>query len=341
MKTTFYLSIVLFLLNSYADGQVIHGKVLDAKSMEAVRYANVYLEGTSIGSVTDNYGRFHFDIKSHRGIPIIVSTIGYKSKREPEYRSNQELTVYLEQKNYMLAETEIKARRITRSRRANYLREFKDEFLGRSSNAYRCEILNKKDILFEYDQEAKILYASSKKPLIIKNHGLGYQITYFLDHFISTRKEVFYDGYYFFNEIEPISQLEATQYSDNRFRAYRGSRLALIRAIYQENIEQKLFSLYDQNNDLIDLKEILRKLPDGEKEICLDQGLIVQFGYQPFERKSRLIPIDSCIRITKEGYFNGKSIKWTDHIAKKRVADLLPFEYKLTEKQKSVFDHMK
>ncbi len=335
-KNLLFIPILFLCVNSFS--QKISGRIQDLKTNKPVPYATIYLEGTTIGTVSNINGDFNLNLKNHESIPIIVSVIGYKSKRFTNYDLNSHFVVQLDPAEYTLVETEIKAKRITRAARARYTAEFKREFLGISRNAYRCEILNEKDLKYDYDKSTKTLIANSKKPLIIKNNALGYEITYYLDHFISTEKDIYYDGYYFFKEIQAQSLIEAKRINDNRFNTYLGSRLALIRSIYNDDLEKNMFKLYDTSYSEIKLNEILDSLPSGDKRICLGQELTIHFGYLEFPHKSKLIPIDSCIQITKEGYFNAKSIKWTNRIALKRVADLLPFEYKLSEEQKAFFN---
>ncbi len=340
IKKIFFVLAIFFFSNTLF-AQRLNGRIIDLSSEDPVIYANIYLEGTTIGTVSDGNGNFSLDIRNYNGIPIIVSTIGYKSRRITEYPVNQNLCIGLEKAEYTLTVTEVKAKKLNRAARARYLAEFKREFLGVSGNAYRCEILNEKDLIYDYDKASKTLFVNSKKPLKIKNNALGYEVTYHLDNFISAREFVFYDGYYFFTEIESKSQLEVEKIEDNRYSAYLGSRLALIRSIYDKNLKNNLFTLYDTNYTEIKLKKIIDELPSGDKIFCPGQELIIHFGFNQFPIKSRLIPIDSCIRITKEGYFNANSIKWGDRISIDRVADLLPFEYKLSEKQKTAFEFMK
>ena len=63
------------------------------------------------------------------------------------------------------------------------MRIFRNEFLGRSSNASNCIIMNEGDITFNYQTNKDTLKAIAYKPLVILNQALGYQVTYYLDKF--------------------------------------------------------------------------------------------------------------------------------------------------------------
>ena len=275
------------------------------------------------------------------GIPLVVSAISYESSYVEDYESDELFVVELIPKLYLLPETEIIAKRIKHRRRKSRLNQFKDEFLGKSSNANRCEILNETDLQFNYDKKSKVLYASSKKPLIILNQNLGYKITYYLEEFRSTRKYTFYQGSFFFEEITPKNSVEEKKFEDNRFSTYLGSRMSLIRAIYKNKLKQNLFTLTDTSDYEFFPDQFVIKHKGGLKSIRLGQELKIHYGYPQFRKVSKMTPLVSSITITKEGYFNAKTIRWSGYISFRRIADLLPFDYELNNKQRSIWKYQR
>jgi len=42
-----------------------------------------------------------------------------------------------------------------------------------------------------------------------------------------------------------------------------------------------------------------------------------------------MVPLADCIEISKNGYYNPDLIRWQGSMTKKRVGDLLPYDFKL------------
>src|SRR5688500_12043117 len=56
----------------------ITGKLVDSKSKEPIPYASVYIKGKSIGTTTNEDGRFQFHVPSgFAKDTLVVSVIGY------------------------------------------------------------------------------------------------------------------------------------------------------------------------------------------------------------------------------------------------------------------------
>jgi hypothetical protein len=65
-------------------------------------------------------------------------------------------------KVYEFSEVVINAKSHVRERKMN-LRVFKDEFLGTTSNAMKCDIMNENEITFNYDSDRDTLKAFASK----------------------------------------------------------------------------------------------------------------------------------------------------------------------------------
>jgi len=76
-----------FLVSSYAAAQgTISGIVLDYETKQPLPGANVFLQGTVIGSVTDNDGFFRIGNVPDEQITLIVTMIGYLKYSQPDVR---------------------------------------------------------------------------------------------------------------------------------------------------------------------------------------------------------------------------------------------------------------
>ena len=107
--------LVLFLSLKSADGQVhyrfYYGTIFTAESRSPLSNVNISFEGSKLGSVTDQKGAFSFYIDT---IPIfmIVSHLGFKTKRILLDGTSNSMTIYMEREIRELKEVVISANRI-------------------------------------------------------------------------------------------------------------------------------------------------------------------------------------------------------------------------------------
>ena len=77
----FFLS---FVLSGLGQNKIVYsGKVIDSKDNTPVPFCNVYIENTSIGTVTNNDGDFRISIPGRVYNNLCFSFIGYKTKKIP------------------------------------------------------------------------------------------------------------------------------------------------------------------------------------------------------------------------------------------------------------------
>ncbi len=83
MKTTFYIllnfTFYMFFGKLYANDYTISGYVTDTKSEQSLIGANIYIEGTSLGSATDEKGYYKITSVKEGVYTIKVSYIGYET----------------------------------------------------------------------------------------------------------------------------------------------------------------------------------------------------------------------------------------------------------------------
>ncbi len=79
-RPVFYLLLCLPFLG-FAQDLVIKGHVADASG--PVPFANVFLEGTSLGATTDENGKFELHGLQEGGYILVVSSLGYRTYRKP------------------------------------------------------------------------------------------------------------------------------------------------------------------------------------------------------------------------------------------------------------------
>ena len=171
------LFLIFACLPNYS--QSISGRVFDNNTKNPLPFANVFFNGTTIGTYANDFGKFDLIVPKNGRFPLAVSAIGYESVLLSDYSTDQSLSIFMNPKIYELDEVTVTANMSLADRMARkyYLNLFKRQFLGESLNASHCKILNENDIVFQYIDNKDILKAYSKNPLIIINKDLGYQIT--------------------------------------------------------------------------------------------------------------------------------------------------------------------
>lgn len=318
---------------------VIKGKLLEKETNNPIPFAHVFIEGTLIGTTSDENGYFNLKMEEISSKPLIASAIGYVNLSFLGYNSDREIILYLKNKMYLLDDIERKADNLSFKRK---MRMFESYFLGISDNAANSEITNPKDIELFYDKKTKTLHASSSEPIIINNHSLGYRIIYYLKEFSASQYDIQYTGNYFFEELQNNQESVKKNIASRRRSTYKGSKMHLIRSIWDNKLKKEGFTLFYNNYKKVKLDDVSSILPTGEKIICFKQDIIINYGtsgynevnlgdYNP-DVLSYLAQAGGCTKIGEDGYYDPKSVRWSGKISERRIADLLPYEYYPTKK---------
>ena len=321
------LLLLVISLCIYYNGynQVINGVVIDKNTNETIPYANIYFSKTSYGTTSDQNGTFKIDISKYSSKPITVSAIGYFSTTIDYFYNNEELKVKLIPKVYNINEAQVSSKSLVRERKKN-IRLFREEFLGTTDNSWDCEIINEKDITFNYFNDEDTLKAYASKPLIIKNRALGYNITYYLDIFeyYKNSKFVFFAGNFIFEEENSIF---SDAVKKNREFVYQGSRIHFFRSLWEDQLSRNHFRMVNSENKKVRYEDIVVEDEEGNKYLKYRGNLRVYY----FEIESTL-SISGLVSFEQNGNFDPVGIKWTGAMAGDRIADWLPLDYQQKEK---------
>jgi hypothetical protein len=229
MKTL--LPFIFCLLFSLANAQVrVTGKVIDMDG-NPLEGASVYINNSSIGTTTSLQGYFDLSVE-HGYYVLIVSYLGYETT---SYNLNtlevpQSIVFKLAEKPNRLNEVVIKKEdNMSRSKRAFFMKKFKDNFLGTTFLSTKTKIKNEYAIKFEYDDPTHTLDVYTIEPLVIENKGLGYKITYDLVHFQLDAVRVSYLGYSKFEDLEGSTRKER-KWKEAREITYEGSLVHFLKS---------------------------------------------------------------------------------------------------------------
>jgi hypothetical protein len=203
MKLYYHCFLVFWLpLVGYAQGPVwkIGGIVYD-ESGKPLPFVAVYVNNTSIGTVTDKAGKFSIDVApQYKKVELVASFVGYKPEAKqlqsvPGQTSN---VVFKLDLNNIIAEVIVKGKRDRHWRRKWKI--FENGLLGDSPFARQCRILNPEAITLGLDEQTGRVTASSAEPVLIQNPALGYRISFHMSKFESNGRKTFLAGYKFFQD---------------------------------------------------------------------------------------------------------------------------------------------
>lgn len=337
---------LFLLLPIHLYAQVIKGKVTDATTGNAIENVNVYLDGTYQGTTTDSLGNFILNNTLKTNAPIIISYVGYQAQTIKDYTS-EALKIALKHKVIALKEVTIEAD--DEISRAKAMRIFLAEFIGEGN----CVINNPDDIYFRYNKKKNILTAGADKPLLIHNKTLGYTITYFLNTFIRYPYQTVYKGNYFFAEdTAGLSTRKVKQIMQARNKAYYGSRMHFIRALWANELVKNNFQMYTTLMGVIDysisyLQSDLNFLSynriieniEGRKFVLLNKANMDEKKYDKnevyitystdkrvFHSFMRQESGTNGVIIDSNGYHDD-GLQWNGEFGIARVGELLPYEF--------------
>jgi hypothetical protein len=325
------LVFILFNLYLIAHTQVIKGTVFDQKTKEAIYSASVYLNGTFVGELTDKNGSFELDISKYPAMPVTVSALGYYTKTLTNVSDAKPFTIYMEPKLFELNEVVINAKSRSRDRRSS-LTIFRTAFIGETVYASNCIITNEDDINFRYSPDRDTLTAYALKPILIDNKALGYKIVYYLDKFEYCKHEgsFTFKGNIVFKEDMSTDPVARHVFEENRESAYLGSRMHFFRALWLEDLTSAGFTVKNHANEPLNNRKFI--IQDEAKRKFIKYHEPLGICYNSKVPRSYMVFLKERVFFDKNGYFDPAGLSWQGNMGQQRIADLLPFEYKIKEK---------
>ena len=207
--------------------------------------ANVYLNNTSIGTVSNNLGEFELTHVPLGPFDLVVSYLGYETfKIEVDVaKLTSQLRIVLIPKVNELQEVIVEA--YDKDGWQNWGQLFIENFIGSSSFANDCFLQNKEVLRFRLNKKKNTLKVVADDRIIIENRALGYLLKYDLTafEFNLTTKEFYFGGYPFFEELETTKKRVEKKYIENRREAYYGSITHFMRSVYRNKIGEQGFEV--------------------------------------------------------------------------------------------------
>ena len=341
----------------------ISGTVVDELTADPIAGAQIFLNGTTIGTTSTPDGRYILN-----GIPegifeLVVSFIGFESANTTINTSklSPELHFILVEKTYQLNQIIVKP---DPKRWKQDLDLFNDYFLGTGPFSSDTKILNPEVLTFYYNDNERIFTATANDRLTIENKALGYTIYYLLEHFelnYATSSNSFAGRPFFVPMISRRKRVNS-RWHQNRKTAYYGSfqhftqslidgksetNGFIVRAEEQRDEKRYLtkqplstssyFSQYDSTTYMLKFKNFLNVTYENEYEdpsyLLSIQSVFDSHPRQLVQYQNSIVTIvQDSILIDKSGYIhNPLAIYCGGYWGFEKISDLLPLEYTVTE----------
>ncbi len=250
MQRVFIAKLILILLflidiDLLKAQSTIEGSIVDVKTGEPLHGAHVFLSGTRIGTATNAAGRFQIRNIPSGSYRLVVSMIGFDRQIAQVSLSPGETVNFspkLESVTYDLGE--IYAGNLD-ERWERGLERFTQLFIGESVMADSVEIKNPEVLRFHTRWWGRFT-AEALAPLLIINHSLGYEITFYLNDFTHTGTRTRWDGEPFYTEMVPADSAQARLWRINREKSFRGSIRHFLISVIEDSMADNGFVMYTQ-----------------------------------------------------------------------------------------------
>lgn len=246
MKKSLLLATFLFLaVRIFAQTGTLTGQVKDAETGEPLPFCSVFVNNTTVATVTDLDGRYTLSGLEAVPLEIGFSFLGYTAQtRKITIKPGATLTINLSMVPLAqeLSEQEVKSSRDKTWERD--LRKFQNLFIGTDEAAAQTTLLNPWVIDFPAPVEKGTFLASATQPLEIENRYLGYKITFNLKEFVDAPAAYRIVGAARFELLPPESEAQQAIWEKNRATIYQRSPMNLFRALLKGTQEREGFYLY-------------------------------------------------------------------------------------------------
>ncbi len=328
---------ILALSVSAQESATIFGLVRDVESNERLPYVNVFLENTTLGDASDDSGRYVIESVPPGFYNLVVSHIGYDMRVVPVRLQRDEklqLDITLTPKPLEGEEIEVEAQ--SPEEWQKMFETFRSIFIGQTSNAKECRILNPFVLDLQRHPKTHTLYASTDSTLRLQNDALGYRIDVILDHFHWLDDSGSYTIYPRFIEMQSKNRKQQKEWRKARNNLYERSLRQFLAYLAQNNlpIGYKVFMYatkpmpsYKELSH-IDLN-LMRKPVIGQPDaIRFEASWPLKVTYEIYNRPSFLELRYGYVIINKSGaYYPINGIVLSGYWGTFRMADTLPRDF--------------
>lgn len=356
-----FLALIFSMLVSLSFAQNayygISGVVVNAESKVPLQGASVYAENTTLGTTSDQDGRFFLQLPNG-GYNLVISYTGYNTQNLRVANSSTDpLHIEMSLKDKAMQEVAIVSTNEVKNGWEKYGSFFTSDFIGQTANSKACTIKNPEVLKFYFSKRKNRLKVLATEPLMIDNSSLGYTIKYELDSFVHEYNSsmTVYTGNPLFQEMKSDDTLQIQKWHDARIKAYYGSLLHFMRSVYAKSLDEESFEIkfvvkingLDSALKVDDFYEALRYKKDETNSTVLiepkepvvgvlynaetpEQAYLLENKESPseFQFSSIACKPGTTVRIEKNGfYYEQNDILISEYWEWNKMADMLPFDY--------------
>ena len=365
---------------------VLRGQVNDGSTGEGLAYATVYFDGTGVGAVTDETGGFAVRLPRDFRLPreLRVSFVGYGSLSAEITTARAPVRFELAPAQQRLVDVEVGGV----DRRAENLAEFRRHLLGTDGWAMRTSVDHEDRLFFSRErvrdtlravyaqqqswrpptdlEEAEWLPGGTHKaysrdvrfevtadgPLTVSLPHLGYELDFDLGAFVldyDTERYSYTAGKYF-KDLLPEGGTARRRILRNRRRAYYGSQMHFLRALYHNAVDTAGFLVREVLPDTsgkprrlrtTDLEPFLERDSVGRLDLSALIGksfIVLYYGGRqgrpvPRDRRERHRPRQSQLYVLgpgpvrADGTVPSTDLAFLGDIGRRALSWALPAEY--------------
>jgi hypothetical protein len=256
--STLFAVIAPFVSAGMPESYKITGLVLNKETNDPIPLVEVFISGSTYGSITDEEGKFELET-SYFPCQLIASHISYAPfNKLVDAESRTDITIRLIPYQYELKEITVESM----SRRKDNMELFKRGFLGWDYIASTCTILNDSVLSFSWD--SLVFSASAYQPVLLDNPKLGYRVKIILKNFKLIYKPEDYkrihkgrkikpdvtDAIYhiacnfFYSPYPSGTRREQERIEKTRRKVFYGSKMHFLRALYSGQLKVHGYKIY-------------------------------------------------------------------------------------------------
>ena len=244
LKNTFLLTFLLMTITSFAQIR-IEGVIVSMIDKKPVPNASVYINNSSTGTASDESGRFALTVYTLTS-ELVVSHLSFEKQvlKVDGSQLTGALTIMLKPKTDMMEHVTVGVK--SKETWKKWGKLFSACFIGELEFSKQCVILNPEVIRFSYNKNKQVLIARARKPIVIENRALGYKVHFDMDSFSYSFPDsrILRSGSSFFELLPAKDSAELAMFASNRVYAYKGSKMHLMRSLFDRDHKKQGFTFY-------------------------------------------------------------------------------------------------
>jgi hypothetical protein len=238
-----FLLSLLLVTSATAQSNYIKGKVVHEATGAPVTNASVFITNTSRGTVSNAAGDFELTNVPEGTYDLIVSCIGFETLVYTYQAKELPLQIRAQLKPKAQELQTVFVEPFEKDGWKKWGQFFKENFIGTSAFAGKCEIKNYKTLRFRFSKSKNKLTVIADEPLIIENKALGYKVQYQLEEFSYSFKDrvLLYFGYTLFENLN--NEKPGKRQLASREKCYNGSMLHFMSSLYYNQLAKNGFEV--------------------------------------------------------------------------------------------------